>query len=61
MENKLVDPLDIYAAIKERELRPDSIRSLRSYNRLFIAWLEKERLKELTIQDFNGSAEISGA
>lgn len=52
-ENRLADLLDIYATIKERELRPDSMRSLRSYNRLFMAWLEKERLKDLTIQDFN--------
>lgn len=55
IENRLIDLLDIYATIKERELRPDSMRSLRSYNRLFIAWLEKEHLKDLTIQDFNHS------
>lgn len=52
-DQKLKELVEIYADIKERELRPESMRSLRSYNRLFLSWLKKEHLDHLSVMEFS--------
>lgn len=50
--HKLFDLMDIYYKIKERELRPDSRRSILSYNRLFKEWLINTKRENITIEKF---------
>jgi len=51
---KLKDVLETFLKTKEKELRPDSIRSYRSYVKIFMDYILKyEKVKELYVISFN--------
>lgn len=48
----LTELMLVYEKVKERELRFDSMRSIRSYNKLLCAWLKDKKLDKVTIENF---------